>query len=77
MQEISEQELRRIQKILIRLHVCMLLIVTYFTLKAYTAAEPIPKAFNIFMSLMFGAGVAWVHILARIKHSRKKAAHHE
>jgi len=55
----------------------MLLIVTYFTLKAYTAAEPIPKAFNIFMSLMFGAGVAWVHILARIKHSRKKAAHHE
>lgn len=72
MREINNQELQRIQKILLRLHICMLLCVTYFTLKAYAATEPVAKAFYIFTSLTFGAGVAWLNIRGRIRHARRK-----
>ena len=60
------------QRILLKLHVCMLLVVTYLTLNAYVATEPLSKAFYIFTSLMFGGGVAWIHFLARRRHAQKE-----
>ena len=77
MQEMNEQELQRIQKILIRLHICILLIVLYFTVKAYAATEHMEKAFYIFTSLTFGVGVAWIHIQAWIKRAKRKDKSHE
>ena len=77
MNEINDHKFNRIQKILLRLYICMLLIVTYFTLNAYAATEPKAKAFYISISLMLGVGVAWIHIQAWIRRYKRREKTHE